>query len=127
MDDILPQVGEFGKYQKLLMWLVCLPACLPCGFGAFNQLFMTETPPHWCKVPELQNLSMEMRRNLAIPKSNYAYSSCRRYAINWTKFLENNEELQPNISWPQEECVQGWEYNTTEIISSIVIDVSCDA
>lgn len=50
MDDLLPQVGEFGLYQKLLLWLICLPACFPCGFGAFNQLFMTDVPDHWCKV-----------------------------------------------------------------------------
>lgn len=123
MDDILPQVGEFGKYQKLLLWLVCLPACFPSGFGAFNQLFMTETPPHWCYVPELQNLSVDMRKALAIPQTNGSYSSCSRYAVNWAEILENHELIQPNVSWPQEKCLQGWEYNTSKIVSSIVIDV----
>lgn len=70
LDDLLPQVGEFGKYQKLLLWLVCLPACVPCGFCAFNQLFMADVPEHWCQVPELMNLpniTADMRKYLAIP------------------------------------------------------------
>lgn len=69
LDDLLPIVGEFGRYQKQLLWLVCLPACLPCGFCAFNQLFMADTPPHWCKVPGLENLDADRRRRLAIPAS----------------------------------------------------------
>lgn len=67
LDDLLPIVGEFGRYQKQLLWLVCLPACLPCGFCAFNQLFMADTPPHWCKVPGLEEMDVVRRRRLAIP------------------------------------------------------------
>lgn len=70
MDDLLPVLGEFGKYQKLLLWLICLPACIPCGFCAFNQLFMTDTPDdYWCKVPDLKNtnLTLEEIRNISIP------------------------------------------------------------
>lgn len=50
-----------------MIWLVCLPACIPCGFGAFNQLFMQQIPDHWCKIPELNNLSIHQRRHLGIP------------------------------------------------------------
>ncbi|PSN48027.1 Carcinine transporter [Blattella germanica] len=70
LDDLLPQVGEFGRYQKLLVWLVCLPACVPCGFCAFNQLFMADVPDHWCRIPELMDLpgiGPQERRALAIP------------------------------------------------------------
>lgn len=68
MDELLPLIGEFGRYQKLLVWLICLPACIPCGFCAFNQLFMTDVPADfWCFIPELANLSMEERLELGIP------------------------------------------------------------
>jgi hypothetical protein len=36
-------------------------------------------------------------------------------------------EITPNNSWPTEPCWAGWEYNTTEVTSSIVIDVSTQA
>lgn len=68
LDDVLPKIGEFGIYQKFLLWFVCLPACLPCGFCAFNQLFMTDTPDHWCRIPEIQNLTIEERKSLFIPR-----------------------------------------------------------
>ncbi|XP_031788266.1 carcinine transporter isoform X3 [Nasonia vitripennis] len=67
LDDLLPILGEFGRYQKQLLWFICLPACLPCGFCAFNQLFMSNTPSHWCNIPELGTLNMTMRKIIAIP------------------------------------------------------------
>lgn len=48
---------------------ICLPACIPCGFCAFNQLFMADTPDdYWCRIPELLDLPLEQRKSLAIPK-----------------------------------------------------------
>ncbi|CAH0389882.1 unnamed protein product [Bemisia tabaci] len=136
LDDLLPAIGEFGRYQKLLLWFICLPACIPCGFGAFNQLFMADVPPHWCKVPQLMgpdhNLTAEQRKYLAIPAidANGTAASCARYAVNWTDLLldQDVEDLAPNASWPTEPCLDGWEYNRTEVISSIVIsfDLVCD-
>lgn len=70
LDDLLPVLGEFGRYQKLLLWFICLPACIPCGFCAFNQLFMTDNPDdYWCNVPQLSvfNLTDAQIRNLAVP------------------------------------------------------------
>ncbi|XP_076285497.1 carcinine transporter isoform X1 [Lasioglossum baleicum] len=134
LDDLLPTVGEFGRYQKKLLWLVCLPACLPCGFCAFNQLFMANTPPHWCRVPGLENLDVSRRRRLAIPTSqddNETYSQCTRYDIDWTAAnvsIVMEPPSMPNSSWPVVPCDHGWEYEMSEITSSIVIDFDlvCD-
>ncbi|KAJ8872675.1 hypothetical protein PR048_026287 [Dryococelus australis] len=51
LDAVLPDVGEFGTYQQLLLWLVLLPAVLPNAFHAYNQLFMAARPDHWCREP----------------------------------------------------------------------------
>ncbi|XP_076643679.1 carcinine transporter [Halictus rubicundus] len=134
LDDLLPTVGEFGTYQKKLLWLVCLPACLPCGFCAFNQLFMANTPPHWCRVPGLENLDVSRRRRLAIPThqdDNETYSQCTRYDIDWTAeniSIVTEPPSMPNLSWPVVPCDHGWEYDMSEITSSIVIDFDlvCD-
>ncbi|CAH1130957.1 unnamed protein product [Ceutorhynchus assimilis] len=126
LDDILPQIGEFGKYQKLMLWLICLPACFPCGFGAFNQLFMTDVPDYWCRVPELNNLTVEERKNWSIPKINNTFVQCQRYAINYTELLreiDNGYQRDSNKTvWPIESCKDGYEYDTSVIYSSIVID-----
>ncbi|KAL1512614.1 hypothetical protein ABEB36_002177 [Hypothenemus hampei] len=135
LDDVLPQIGEFGKYQKLMLWLICLPACFPCGFCAFNQLFMTDTPnDYWCFVPQLQNFSIDMRKIIAIPKianDSSSYAKCRRYAVNFTEILENYhgdfEDLDQQ-SWPIEPCKDGYEYEVNEYYSSIILDFDlvCD-
>ncbi|XP_053593908.1 carcinine transporter [Microplitis demolitor] len=136
LDDLLPIVGEFGHYQKKLLWLVCLPACLPCGFCAFNQLFMASTPPHWCRVPGLDALDPSRRQRLAIPATHQdanetVYSQCTRYDVNWSDpivdfmYIDGN---MTNTSWPIVPCDHGWEYDMSEIVSSIVIDFDlvCD-
>jgi len=51
-DKMLIDFGEYGWYQKRLIWLVVLPCVLPCGFHAYNQLFMASIPEHWCKDEE---------------------------------------------------------------------------
>ncbi|XP_031788264.1 carcinine transporter isoform X2 [Nasonia vitripennis] len=132
LDDLLPILGEFGRYQKQLLWFICLPACLPCGFCAFNQLFMSNTPSHWCNIPELGTLNMTMRKIIAIPtvgEQNKTYSQCMRYDINWTNF--NFKETADLISLSNDTlipCDKGWEYNQSEVPSSVVIefDLVCD-
>uniref|UniRef100_A0A1B0DPS5 Major facilitator superfamily (MFS) profile domain-containing protein n=1 Tax=Phlebotomus papatasi TaxID=29031 RepID=A0A1B0DPS5_PHLPP len=132
LDELLPSISEFGKYQKLLVFFICLPACIPCGFGAFNQLFMADSPSdYWCTVPQLMNnteLSAVERRNLAIPvNADGSYSKCKRYAVNWTEVLGKQHEglvdwSSFNNSWPVEMCHDGWEFNETNTRSSIVLD-----
>lgn len=53
------------------------------------------------------------------------YDKCRRYAVDWNIILPNTDidSLAPNESWPLQRCDKGWEYNKTDVQSSIVIDV----
>lgn len=55
-------------------------------------------------------------------------NGCMRYAINWTEVLQSSESHENlrqlvNESWPLEKC-KSWEYDTSLVQSSIVIDVS---
>lgn len=60
-DDILPYIGEFGKYQKLL-FLMMIPFAFFVAFVYFTQIFITLVPEeHWCNVPELAHLTKEER------------------------------------------------------------------
>ena len=52
-DAILAHVGEMGRYQLALYLLMCIPATLPAAFLAFNQVFLSATPSHWCKIDHL--------------------------------------------------------------------------
>lgn len=60
-DDLLPQIGEFGIYQKIL-FLMMIPFAFFVAWVYFTQIFITIIPEqHWCWVPELQNLTAEER------------------------------------------------------------------
>ncbi len=60
-DDLLPHMGEFGRYQKIL-FLLMIPYAAFLVFVYFTQIFITLVPEHhWCYVPELQNLSIDER------------------------------------------------------------------
>uniref|UniRef100_A0A0A9Y7Z4 Organic cation transporter 1 n=2 Tax=Lygus hesperus TaxID=30085 RepID=A0A0A9Y7Z4_LYGHE len=136
LDDLLPHVGEFGRYQKCLLFLVCLPACIPCGFCAFNQLFMADSPDHWCRIPTLEDHVTDpiLRKTMGIPVtegSNGTFEKCMRYAVNWTEIMElygKGYNVTSNSSWPTENCLDGWEFDLSITSSSIVIDFDlvCD-
>ncbi|XP_052860354.1 carcinine transporter [Anopheles cruzii] len=125
-DDLLPHVGEFGRYQKIL-FLLMIPFAFFVAFVYFSQIFITLVPEeHWCYVPELQHLSVEDRRALAIPVEESldfgptlegeatSYSKCSMYAVNFTEVLANNIR-KPDPSWPTQPCRHGWEYNYTDV------------
>lgn len=60
-DDILPYIGEFGTYQKILFFLM-IPFAFSVAFVYFSQIFMTLVPEkHWCRIYELEHLPIEQR------------------------------------------------------------------
>lgn len=60
-DDILPHIGEFGTYQKILFFLM-IPFAFFVAFVYFSQIFITLVPErHWCRIQELEHLPVEQR------------------------------------------------------------------
>lgn len=57
-DDVLPYVGDYGRYQWLLL-LSLLPYGITYAFLYFSQFFITIIPSeHWCLVDELVNTNL---------------------------------------------------------------------
>lgn len=60
---------------------------------------MSASPDHWCRIPELDNLtagilSLEERRGLSLPYRNKTdgrreYSKCYMYDVNYTAIIES--------------------------------------
>ena len=92
------------------------------------QVFLSATPPHWCAVATLSNLTVEQRKELAIPKVDGGkYSKCTMYHVNYTQELIDNMDshLTTNRShWPVGPCLDGWEYDTTQYDSTLVTEVT---
>lgn len=114
-DDLLPHIGEFGRYQKFL-FLCMIPFAFFVAFVYFSQIFMTLVPEeHWCHVPELDHLNIEDRLALSIPiEADGSYSKCMQYNVNFTEVL-NNATIIADPTWPVSACKSGWNFNFTEI------------
>lgn len=116
-DDLLPHVGEFGLYQKIL-FLLMIPFAFFVAFVYFSQIFMTIAPEqHWCWVPELANLTAVERRLLAIPAKtdgSYSHDRCSMYQADWKSVLESGRTT-PDHEWQIIPCKYGWEYNYTDV------------
>ncbi|CAB3257392.1 unnamed protein product [Arctia plantaginis] len=115
-DDLLPYVGEFGLYQKIL-FLLMIPFAFFVAFVYFSQIFMTLVPEqHWCWVPELANISVEERRALAIPPSTgpFSHDRCKMYSADFKAALAQGRTT-PDDEWPVVPCQYGWEYNKSDV------------
>ncbi|XP_055378688.1 solute carrier family 22 member 13-like isoform X2 [Condylostylus longicornis] len=114
-DDLLPHIGEFGRYQKIL-FLCMIPFAFFVAFVYFSQIFITLVPEqHWCHIPELDHLSVEERLALSIPFDvDGSYSKCMQYNVNFTEVLNNGTKIA-DPSWPITSCKNGWSFNFTEI------------
>ncbi|CAG9561459.1 unnamed protein product [Danaus chrysippus] len=123
-DAILEDVGTFGRYQKLVVYFILLPAVIPCGFHAYAQLFMASDVKHWCNVPALEPLNnLDLIRNLSIPlelkNGEFEYSQCNMYQLNYSNVLENYPNIETPVLAEIVPCVDGWtfETNKTTVVS----------
>ncbi|XP_055888321.1 organic cation transporter protein-like [Biomphalaria glabrata] len=53
-DEIIQELGEFGRYQKRMYFLACL-VTIPTAFHILMSVFVLAVPDHRCAIPELDN------------------------------------------------------------------------
>lgn len=86
-DDILVKyVGEFGRYQILIIVVFSLGGIFEC-FYSMEPVFTQYSPEHWCKtgVSAYTNCSQEEQMQFAIPMdSDGNYGKCEAYAHNYS-------------------------------------------
>ncbi|XP_043519995.1 carcinine transporter-like isoform X2 [Frieseomelitta varia] len=119
-DDVLPYVGDYGRYQWLLL-LSLLPYGTTYAFLYFSQFFITIIPAeHWCRIDELvnSNFTQEERIKIGIPRTNdYPYyNQCNRKDLNFAEILRSGEDLR-SLEFQTNKTVEctRWEYNFTQI------------
>ncbi|KOC69918.1 Solute carrier family 22 member 3 [Habropoda laboriosa] len=133
-DDVLPYVGDYGRYQWLLL-LSLLPYTAIYVFLYFSQFFITIIPTeHWCRVEELMhsNFTEEERIQIAIPSSSEYpyYDQCHRKDLNFAELAKSGKDLRSLEFQTNKtvECTQ-WEYSFTQIpYASIGVELDwvCD-
>ncbi|KAL3970756.1 kinesin family member 26 [Sarotherodon galilaeus] len=130
-------LGEWGRFQQQVFFLLSLTV-IPNGFTALSTVFLADTPSHHCLIPAHLNLTPAWR-NSSIPLEQESSqggalvrSRCSRYKL--VDILSFSEKgLLPNVdvnlsTVPKESCLDGWEYDQSIYISTIISewDLVCD-
>ncbi|KAM7374639.1 hypothetical protein PAMP_007285 [Pampus punctatissimus] len=129
-------LGEWGRFQLQVFSLLCL-TIIPNGFSGMSIVFIADTPPHRCLIPAQVNLTAEWR-NSSIPLEEESHSGslvpskCSRYKLADIQSF-SDKGLLPGVdvnlsNVPKEGCLDGWEYDRSVYISTIVSewDLVCD-
>jgi len=121
-DDILRCVGGWGPFQYLLT-VIFFPFNMFLGYVYLSPILVLFTPPHWCMVEELVNLTRKERMLLAIPRDSEVdggFSQCEQYVVDWQQIVEQNIQTA-DPAWPVGKCESGWEYDLEDFHTSITV------
>ncbi|TKS83083.1 Solute carrier family 22 member 5 High-affinity sodium-dependent carnitine cotransporter [Collichthys lucidus] len=129
-------IGEWGPFQQQQFFLLAL-SIIPNGFTALSIVFLADTPPHRCLIPEHINLT-DAWRNSSIPlvvdtnSGDWVPSKCSRYKLEDVVSFSDRGLLpgaDVNLSnVATEGCLHGWEYDRSVYTSTISTewDLVCD-
>lgn len=139
-EDILKAVGEYGRYQKKLVYFYIIPTTTVFAIYCMNTFFMLSIPDAWCTVPELAHLSPALQQALSRPLLNGSLDlldSCSHYSLNYSQVLHRYEHSwnQDNFSLSAEEkkastssCSNGWTFDKSNFDETAVsyLGLVCD-
>ncbi|CAB1339900.1 unnamed protein product, partial [Coregonus sp. 'balchen'] len=118
--DMLINVGDFGLFQKLILFGLCLPnLILPVLFASF--LFVQTDPERHCNTDWIlragANLSSEEQLNLTVPREQHgAFIRCLIVdQVAWDINTVRENGLNQTT-----ECQKGWVYNKILYKTTIV-------
>lgn len=133
-DSLLPEIGAFGRYQKILIGVVLIPTVFPCAFQAYSQLFIAATPDHFCRIPELDDWFAKFPdqvRAISIPSialsnGKLKFDRCQMFDRNYTEINENFEESINDRGFNRSlvNCRHGWHFDKALYSSTVVSKVS---
>ncbi|XP_039277763.1 organic cation transporter 1 isoform X2 [Nilaparvata lugens] len=126
-------------HQKKLFALLCIPASVVTVFLVFSQVFVSATPDHWCRIPELDDFTYDgnisltelEKKSMSIPFKNGRYEKCLMYDIDYRKQLSSfNKSHVDNVNatLPTIPCQYGWTYDRNNYDSTLVTELNlvCD-
>uniref|UniRef100_A0A8C8BDH4 Solute carrier family 22 member 7 n=1 Tax=Otus sunia TaxID=257818 RepID=A0A8C8BDH4_9STRI len=124
-EDLLLEIGGFGRFQIFILFILCLPRInLPMHFLLHN--FLAATPSHHCAIPHQEafvNLTMEEVLLISIPQEpDGTYSSCEMFSQPQFHLLLNSS-LQPENNSIIQHCQHGWVYDHSQFTSTISTQV----
>lgn len=92
-DDVLPHLsrGDFGKYQKKIYVLLCLPSIL-CAFHKFAGVFLLAVPDHRCRL-EGEALNAKFELPYDVWKSSFPYDEFKEEFSKCEYYKNSSSEI----------------------------------
>lgn len=120
-DDILEEVGKFGRYQRRIFAMMCMVS-LPWAGVYVGIVFQGFTPDHWCRDSgaaergQTCGWSQEQTRRLTRPVDNSSGtpqpSTCTQFDLDWNSTELSCDAQALNLSRTStRRCQEGWEYD----------------
>ncbi|KAL4601463.1 solute carrier family 22 member 6-A-like [Arapaima gigas] len=137
--EILDEIGGFGRFQLIHVALLSVPGLLMASQNLLNN-FTAGMPGHHCAIPNrtslalVPNLSLsplsdtEVLRAFIPTVDGWKLSKCRRYREAQWHLVGANRSIAGGHSngtgAATETCEDGWTYEKTEFLSTIVTEVN---
>ncbi|KAH3819708.1 organic cation transporter protein-like [Dreissena polymorpha] len=128
-DAITIVLGEFGKYQKIVYFLVCLPV-ISIGIQVLLSVFSLASPSYRCSLPGSSNDSFAVRDihhairiNQSIPikykdGTSFIYESCKVYSTNEnTTYNEFNVPINASVG-----SCDSWVYDQSTFQKTVITE-----
>ncbi|XP_022916168.2 organic cation transporter protein-like [Onthophagus taurus] len=128
-DDVIPLLGDFGRYQRRIYFLICIPAIL-CAFHKLANVFLHAKVDHRCLLPsEFPNATYTLDLNTTQEyypwdNLNSKYSNCSML-VNGTeqscnKYVYDTRKYESSIvmEW-QLVCSAAYKRATTDSVFMI--------
>ncbi|CAB3375688.1 Hypothetical predicted protein [Cloeon dipterum] len=129
-DDLLKHLGDFGRYQKRIYFLLCLTS-ITCAFHRLSTVFIAPKAVHRCLMPYETagntnfTLPADHPVNLSLPwdESTGNWSQCLRLDANFTE-----QYFQDGLPSSETVPCQDWVFDHSKYMSSLVFEwnLVCD-
>ncbi|XP_022095364.1 organic cation transporter protein-like [Acanthaster planci] len=130
-DKALKYLGDFGVYQRVVYFSLCLMA-VPVAWHSTGNTFLSAKPAHQCRLYQgyVYNASeaYDTVRSCEIPKlKDGQWDSCNMYNTSATHD-DNNGECNSTYLWQSIPCQMGWVYDDGIYRSTVVTewDLVCE-
>ena len=135
-EEIIPFLGNFGRYQFLALLYVSIVGTIGCMVSFGNVFFAAETD-HWCKVLPAENCSSwlefqdnctDVKKSVLLPPperedSKYAYSNCKQWDSPAGYVFDPYMPLGQVDNASAVACKDGWEYDRSQYKTTTIMEV----